>query len=143
MTADAQFEMAPIRVLICDDSRADATLLAYWLGEDPEIIIVGTASSGRQALELTATVVPDVIVLDHMMHDVPDASTELAPALREIAADAAIVLVSSLPDAALAEQAEAIGAEGHASKASAADNVRSVVLRAGRQPRCSPGCPVR
>ena len=38
---------------------------------------------------------------------------------------------------------EAIGAEGHASNASAADNVRSVVRRAGRQPRCSPGCPVR
>jgi two-component system chemotaxis response regulator CheB len=55
------------RVLVVDDSASVRELLAYILGSDPEIEIVGCAADGEQALRMAQEKRPDVITMDlHM-----------------------------------------------------------------------------
>ena len=56
-----------IRVLLVDDSPLSVEIIRRMLATAPEILIVGTASNGVEALELILQVRPDVICTDlHM-----------------------------------------------------------------------------
>ena len=56
-----------IRVLIAEDSATTLELLSAMLESDPEIRVVGRAKNGGEAVALTKTVRPDVVVMDiHM-----------------------------------------------------------------------------
>ncbi len=56
-----------IRVLVADDSATVREYLAYLLGEDPALEVVGTARDGLEAVEQVQRLKPDVIVMDvHM-----------------------------------------------------------------------------
>lgn len=56
-----------IRVLIVDDSAFMRTALSRMIGSDPDICVVGTASSGSEALQRVPSLAPDVITLDVQM----------------------------------------------------------------------------
>jgi DNA-binding NarL/FixJ family response regulator len=53
-----------IRVLICDDQTVVREGLAAILSTDDEIDVVGLARNGEEALALTATTRPDVVLMD-------------------------------------------------------------------------------
>ena len=56
-----------IKVLIVDDSKVIQEFLAHLLTSDPDIRVVGFASSGSEAVELVRMKKPDVITMDiHM-----------------------------------------------------------------------------
>ncbi|MBI2461066.1 MAG: chemotaxis-specific protein-glutamate methyltransferase CheB [Candidatus Rokubacteria bacterium] len=55
------------RVLVADDSATVREYLAYLLGEDPALEVVGTARDGLEAVEQAQRLRPDIIVMDvHM-----------------------------------------------------------------------------
>ncbi|RLF04301.1 MAG: chemotaxis response regulator protein-glutamate methylesterase [Thermoprotei archaeon] len=56
-----------IRVLIVDDSALVRKILRTMLAADPEIEIVGTAQNGKEAVEKTLMLKPDVVLLDVQM----------------------------------------------------------------------------
>jgi two-component system chemotaxis response regulator CheB len=56
-----------IKVLIVDDSKVIQELLKHILTSDPDIQVVGIASSGYEAIELVRTKKPDVITMDIQM----------------------------------------------------------------------------
>lgn len=60
--------MAPgrtrIRVLVVDDDDLLAKAVEALLDSDPEIEHVGRAHTGEEALDLTARLAPDVVVMD-------------------------------------------------------------------------------
>lgn len=56
-----------IRVLIADDSLLVRTVLCDLLSTDPGILVVGEAVDGRAAVELTARLKPDLVIMDVMM----------------------------------------------------------------------------
>jgi two-component system chemotaxis response regulator CheB len=58
---------APVRVLIVDDSAVTREVLTALLNSDPEIRVIGQASTGAEAVELTATLRPDLVTMDLMM----------------------------------------------------------------------------
>lgn len=70
-----------IRLLVADDSFFIRTYLAELLRQDPDIELVGTASSGDEVVALATKVKPDVITMDYHM-----------PGLNGIEATAAIML---------------------------------------------------
>lgn len=58
-----------IRILIAEDSSAARALLSEILASDSEIQIVGVATNGTEAVELTQRLHPDVVTIDiHMPH---------------------------------------------------------------------------
>jgi len=52
------------RVLVTEDSAVARTLLVSILSSDPALSVVGQAVNGREAVELTARLRPDVITMD-------------------------------------------------------------------------------
>jgi two-component system chemotaxis response regulator CheB len=53
-----------IRVLVVDDSVVVRGMVSRWLKEEQGIEVVALASNGREAVSMTASTAPDVIVLD-------------------------------------------------------------------------------
>lgn len=58
-----------MRVLIADDEDLMRAGLIELLTADPDIAIVGEASSGREAVELARRLAPDVVLMDVRMPD--------------------------------------------------------------------------
>jgi two-component system chemotaxis response regulator CheB len=56
-----------LNVLVVDDSPIARQLLAEILEHDPEIRVVGVARNGREGIELTEKLQPDVITMDIQM----------------------------------------------------------------------------
>lgn len=71
------------RVLIADDDDLMRAGLAELLSGDPEIEIVGEASTGREAVERARRLAPDVVLMDVRMPDLDGiaATRELASAV--------------------------------------------------------------
>lgn len=58
-----------IRVLIVDDDRLMRAGLIELLAADPEIEVVGQASTGREAIERSRRLIPDIVLMDIRMPD--------------------------------------------------------------------------
>jgi two-component system chemotaxis response regulator CheB len=67
--------MGRISVLVVDDSVVVRRLVTTLLDEDPDITVVGTAASGRIALNKLAQVAPDCVTLDIEMPDLDGLGT--------------------------------------------------------------------
>lgn len=69
----------PIRVAIVDDQQMIRAGIAMILDLEPDIEVVGEASTGREALELLRTVAVDVVLMDVQMPvmDGPAATTAI------------------------------------------------------------------
>ena len=53
-----------VRIIIADDDDMTRVLLAYMFCESPDIEIVGEASDGKTAVELTRALLPDAVIMD-------------------------------------------------------------------------------
>ena len=61
------FTVAAIRVLIADDQRLFAEALEAILASDERIEVVAHAGDGREAVDLTHSLRPDVVLMDISM----------------------------------------------------------------------------
>ena len=90
-------------VLVVDDEFGVSEVLTEILGGAGYHVL--TAIHGRQALERIAETRPDVILLDFMMPVLNGAGTLAALAAGPAHRDIPVILMSSLPEASIAEQA--------------------------------------
>jgi CheY-like chemotaxis protein len=95
-------------VLVVDDEFGISEVLTEILGDAGYHVL--TAIHGRQALERIAETRPDVILLDFMMPVLNGAETLAALAADPAYRDIPVVLMSSLPEASIAEQASGYSA---------------------------------
>jgi DNA-binding NarL/FixJ family response regulator len=58
-----------LRILLADDHKIVRDGLRNLLEKDPEIVVVGEAEDGREALQLARKLSPDVVVMDIAMPD--------------------------------------------------------------------------
>ena len=102
--------MHAIRILIADDHPVFRQGLLAVFRNQPEFTIVGEATDGRQALELTKKLNPDILLLDLVMPHLTGLET-----LRELAGSSTpvrtIVLTASIEKEQVA-QALQLGARG-------------------------------
>jgi DNA-binding NarL/FixJ family response regulator len=54
----------PLRILICEDDEKLATLVSELLDADGRFIVVATARSGGEAVQLAEEHAPDVVLMD-------------------------------------------------------------------------------
>jgi two-component system chemotaxis response regulator CheB len=111
--------MAPIRVLVVDDTVVVRRLVSDVLGECDDIEVVGTASNGRTALGLIAALKPDVVTLDVEMPVLDGLATlaELRPAYPTLP----VIMFSTLTErgASATFKALELGANDYVTKPSA------------------------
>jgi DNA-binding NarL/FixJ family response regulator len=54
----------PIRVVAADDHQIMREGLKMLISDEPDLLLVGEASTGRQALAMAGELTPDVVVMD-------------------------------------------------------------------------------
>ena len=117
-----------LRVFIADDSLGFGTLAAAWLEAHDDIEVVGAVALRRRGDRRDRRPRPDVVILDRLLPQ-PEHSEEVLRHVRAELPDAAILLVSGMPDEDLAGEARAAGADGHVSKAANAEALAEAVRR--------------
>ncbi len=65
--------MKPIRILLADDHSIMRVGLTSLLSREKDMIVVGEAANGEQAVALARELKPDVVVMDLMMPELPGA----------------------------------------------------------------------
>jgi NarL family two-component system response regulator LiaR len=127
----------PIRILIADDHAMVRQGLRMFLGLDPDLEVVGEAANGQEAVELTANLLPDVVLMDLVMPGMDGiAATEIIR--RRLPEVEVIALTSVLEDKSVIGAVRA-GAIGYLLKdTNAEDLCRSIKAAAAGQVQLSP-----
>jgi DNA-binding NarL/FixJ family response regulator len=118
----------PCRVFIADDIAALRALWRQFLGDDPDIEIVGEASDGAEAIDGVRKTRPDVLVLDLSMPRVD--GLQVIRTLRAEQAETRIVVASGFASARLAPLALELGATSYFEKGGSAVALRHAVREA-------------
>src|SRR5437764_5213584 len=84
----------PIRVMIVDDAVVVRGLVSGWVDEEPDLKIVASLRTGREAVEQLLRHNPDVIVLDIEMPDLD--GIEALPLLLDKKRDLVVIMASTL-----------------------------------------------
>jgi two-component system response regulator DesR len=96
-------------VLVVDDHALFAEALMLTLGIDDRIRVVGSASSGIEAVSLAQALRPDVVLMDVHMPSMD--GIEATRRVRRVSPRSRVVIVTAARSAELAAQAKAAGAE--------------------------------
>lgn len=100
-----------IRILIADDHAVVRSGLRALLRADPDLEIVGEAGDGLEALRLTETEQPDVVLLDVSMP--PDDGIHTARELKRRHPDLVVLFLTMHEDEDLLHEALRAGASGY------------------------------
>lgn len=113
----AEHPMRPVRILLVDDSPIFLRTLTCLLQEhhQSEVVVVGTAGGGKEALAKVQDLRPEVILLDLAMSDL--SGLEMIPRLRRILPEVRIIALTLLDANDYRDAALAAGANGFVSKA--------------------------
>ncbi len=84
----------PIRVMVVDDAVVVRGTIMRWVDAEPDMQVVASLRSGREAIEQVGRRAPDVVILDVTMPDI-DGITAL-PLLLEKKRDLVVIMSSTL-----------------------------------------------
>lgn len=101
---------APLRVLIAEDDVQLAELVESILDEDERFILVGSASSGDEAVRLCAAHTPDIVLMDIGMPGLD--GIEATRAIHARDADQHVVIYTGSDEYDDVARADAAGAAG-------------------------------
>jgi two-component system, NarL family, response regulator NreC len=117
--------MKKIRVLLADDHTLMRRGLRLIVEQQPDLVVAGEAEDGRQAVALSASLKPDVAVLDIGMPNLN--GIEAAKQITDGESGAAVVILSMHADETYILRALRAGARGYLLKDSAeSDLVRAI-----------------
>ena len=120
-----------IRVLLVDDQAVVRRALRGRFHLEPDLEVVGEASTGTEALVLAQTLTPDVVLMDIEMPDM-DGIVATA-ALRRTVPKTRVVILSILDDAQTRGRAQAAGAVAFVEKRGATGTLLSAIRQAAGQ----------
>jgi DNA-binding NarL/FixJ family response regulator len=120
-----------IRVLLVDDQPVVRRGLRVLFRLEPDLQVVGEASTGTEALALAQALTPDVVLMDIEMPEMD--GIEATAALRRVVPQSAVVILSIHDDAQTRGRAQAAGAVAFVEKRGATDALLSAMRLAAGQ----------
>jgi DNA-binding NarL/FixJ family response regulator len=117
-----------IRVLIADEQPLFARSLEALLGYDERIEVVGRARDGREAVELTTSLAPDVVLMDISM-PVMD-GFEATRQIRASGSVAKVIVLTGSDSRGDVTRARDAGAAGYVAKARIGSDLLEAILAA-------------
>ena len=103
-----------VRILVVDDQPKVRQGLRMMLALEPDLAIVGEAEDGTQALTLARSLHPDVVLMDVAMPNLDGIAA--TSALRAVAPEARVIMLSVHDDPKTRRQAEQAGAVAFVAK---------------------------
>jgi DNA-binding NarL/FixJ family response regulator len=122
-----------IRVLVTDDHSILRTGITALLEREPDITVVGEASSADQAVSRARSLQPDVILLDAVMPR--KSGFDALPKLREVAPEARVLMLSMQTKPSAIRQALLAGAAGYLAKHATDTDLLDAIRRVARGAR--------
>lgn len=114
-----------IKVLVADDHAVVRTGLATILGEQPDIIIIGEAKDGLEAISKALELKPDVILMDIFMPNCTGLDAMIS--IRESLPDARVLILTVSEHEDDLFRALRFGAQGYLLKSANIDEVADAV----------------
>ena len=117
-----------IRVMVVDDHDMVRRGLAAYFKTHPDLILVGEASDGLEALEVCQSQQPDVILMDLIMPGM--GGIEATRRIREQHPDIQVIALTSFQDKDLVQEAIQVGAISYLLKNVSGDDLADAVRSA-------------
>jgi DNA-binding NarL/FixJ family response regulator len=114
-----------IHVLIAEDHLMVREGIQALLERAGDIHVMGEASNGQEAIEMTETLKPDVLIMDIMMPRMN--GIQAAANIRELKLPTYILLLSMYSDEGFVHQALQYGVKGYVLKSSVSDELLQAV----------------
>jgi pilus assembly protein CpaE len=122
-----------IRVVIVDDIAETRENIRKLLQFEPDVEVVGVARTGREAIDISKDVKPDVLLMDINMPDMDGiAATEI---IRKMVPFTQIIILSIQNDPNYMRRAMLAGARDFLTKPPTIDELNSAIRRAGAMAR--------
>ncbi len=115
-----------VKVVVVDDQTLFRSGLALLLGEDSRIEVVGQAGNGLAAIDLIASLKPDVILMDVKMPELD--GIEATRRILTVNPDVKVLILTTFDTDSSIVQALQAGASGYVLKDSRADAIVSSIL---------------
>lgn len=119
-----------MRVLIADDHAVVRTGIRLLLSAHQDIVVVGEAKDGFEAIDLASELRPDVVVMDVAMAGL--SGLEATRRLRQLQPDAKILMLTMHADEEYFFEAVRAGASGYVLKEASHEDVVEAVRTVGR-----------
>jgi DNA-binding NarL/FixJ family response regulator len=100
-----------IRILLADDHSIVRQGFRLILSQQPDVEVVGEASTGRQAADLAISLEPDVVILDIAMPEIN--GVEATRLIRQNCPRVAVLILSMHSDAVYVRETLRAGAKGY------------------------------
>ncbi|MEZ5491894.1 MAG: response regulator [Gammaproteobacteria bacterium] len=126
-SSDEMQEPARIRVLLVDDHKLLTQGIARLLGDEPDMEVAGCAESGEQALEMLATMLPDVILMDVKMPGI--GGIEATQRIIDLNPLARVVGMSSIDVGVIPSRMLAAGARAFITKSGGVDELLHAIRK--------------
>ena len=118
--------MEKITILLADDHQLIRETWKYILEADPRFIVVGSAESGEEAIELAKNTRPKIALIDINMHEMN--GFEATKQIKKISPGTKVIGVSMHSMPAYAKKMLSVGASGYVTKNSSKDEFIQAIL---------------
>ncbi len=122
--------MAKIRLLLADDHAVVRSGLRMLLEAQPDMEIIGEAETGRETVEKTAVLQPDVVLMDVEMRDMN--GIQATQKIREMGLETAVLALTMYDDTQYFFEMLRAGALGYIPKRAAPDELVSAIRSVSR-----------
>jgi len=118
--------MKQIKILLAEDHTVVRQALRILLEAEPDFTVVGEAETGRQAVQLAAKLLPDVIVMDIAMPLLN--GLEATRQIKKEVPTTKVLILSSYSDDEYVDELTEAGASGYLLKQTAASDLITAIL---------------